>query len=133
VTCENYGGAAITPELVVATMCSGCFATEKGTSSTYTALLTKEDVLNASQQVPTAHSDVKRMVGGGFLDNLKSVFKDVVNNKKEIGAVIKTGLDIHDAYTGKKNNEAARGLIRSFGGARSGGSNSGGSLMSRLK
>ena len=49
VACENWG-ASYQPELVVATMCSGSFATEKGASSTYTALLTKEDVLNASQQ-----------------------------------------------------------------------------------
>ena len=44
---------------------------EKGTSSTYTALLTKQDVLDSLQQVAYAHSEVHRMVGGSFLDNLR--------------------------------------------------------------
>ena len=110
VACENWG-ASYAPELVVCTMNSGSFATEKGTSSTYTALLTKEDVLNASQQEPTAHSDVKRMVGGGFLDSLKSVFKFIANpnTRKQIGSVIRSGMDVHDIYTGNKNgNERGR-------------------------
>ena len=52
VTCANYSAAAVTPELVVIAMNSGSFATERGTSSTYTALLTKEDVLKTSMMGP---------------------------------------------------------------------------------
>ena len=68
ISCENWGAAAFAPEIVIITMNSGSFATERGTSSTYTALLTKEDVLMASQQEPMSHSKAQRMVGGGFLD-----------------------------------------------------------------
>jgi hypothetical protein len=133
VDCENWG-AAYAPELVVCTMNSGSFATERGTSSTYTALLTKEDVLNASQQEPTAHSDVKRMVGGGFLDSLKSVFKWVANpnNRKQIGSIVRSGMDAHDAYTGKSGNDRGRKIVGALGGAM-GGARSGGGLMARLK
>jgi len=133
VACENYG-ETYAPELVVCTMNSGSFATEKGTSST--ALLTKEDVLNASQQEPMAHSDVKRMVGGGFLDSLKSVFKWIANpeNRKQVGSVIRTGMDVHDTYTGKQGHDKGRKILGALGGARTGGGTfSGGNLLSRLK
>ena len=61
-----------TIELVMITMNSGVFVCERGTSSTYTGILTRADVLEASEQDPYTRSDVKRMVGGGFLDMLKS-------------------------------------------------------------
>ena len=152
VDCENWGpvyntttlalgGTAVTPELVVCTMNSGSFATEKGTSSTYTSLLTKTDVLEASNNDAIAHSDVKRMVGSGFLDSLKSVFKFATNpnNLKTAGQVLKTGLDVHDMYSGNKGNALGRsvqgflGSGSNSGGARSGGARSGGGLMARLK
>jgi len=151
VDCENWGpvyntttlalgGTAVTPELVVCTMNSGSFATEKGTSSTYTSLLTKTDVLEASNNDAIAHSDVKRLVGSGFLDSLKSVFKFATNpnNLKTAGQVLKTGLDVHDMYSGNKGNALGRsvqGFLGSgnSGGARSGGARSGGGLMARLK
>ena len=44
VNCSDYLSTAATPELVVCTMNSGCFITERGTSSTYTAMLTKADL-----------------------------------------------------------------------------------------
>jgi hypothetical protein len=62
VNVSNYYGVGVTPELVVCTMNSGCFVTERGTSSTYTAMLTKADVLDASQMEAVSHSEV----GGGF-------------------------------------------------------------------
>ena len=139
INCENYG-AAFTPEIVIITMNSGSFATERGTSSTYTALLTKEDVLAASQQEPVSHSEARRMVGGGFLDGLKSVFRWFGNNHKAIGStlgnVAKTGLAVNDIYNdGKKQhrNDKARAIISTLGGSRSGGSFGGGTLMNRLK
>ena len=133
-------GPAITPEIVIITLNSGSFTTERGTSSTYTALLTKEDVLAASQQEPVSHSDAKRMVGGGFLDGLKSVFRWFGNNHKSIGStlgnVAKTGLAVNDIYNdGRKQhrNDKARAIISTLGGSRSGGSFGGGTLMNRLK
>lgn len=60
-------------ELVVTTMNSGCFVTEKGQSSVYTGLLTKNDVLNANAMEPITMNDFSRMVGGSFWDTLKSI------------------------------------------------------------
>jgi len=60
-------------ELVIITMNSGVFVCEKGTSATYTGVLTKQDVLDASSQTPMSGSMVKRLVGGSFLDKIKSV------------------------------------------------------------
>ncbi|MFM7983688.1 MAG: hypothetical protein ACKPKO_30630, partial [Candidatus Fonsibacter sp.] len=53
-------------------MNSGVFVNERGTSSTFLSLLTKQDVLDTLQQQPYANYEVRRMVGGGFLDNLRS-------------------------------------------------------------
>jgi hypothetical protein len=61
-------------EIVLITMNSGIFCLERGTSSTYTGILTKQDVLDCSAQEPYYKMDVKRMVGGNsFMDSLKSV------------------------------------------------------------
>ena len=59
-------------EIVLITMNSGVFVCERGTSSTYTGILTKQDVLEASQQDHYTHDDVARIVGGGFFGALKS-------------------------------------------------------------
>ena len=45
---------------------------EKGSSSTFIGLLTKSDVLDTLSQEPYSHDQVKRLVGGSFLDSLKS-------------------------------------------------------------
>ena len=75
----NQTGATISAvEVVLITMNSGLFSCERGTSSTYSGILTKQDVLDASQQEPYFQSDVKRLVGGGFLDTLKSVIGKVL-------------------------------------------------------
>ncbi|MFM7981230.1 MAG: hypothetical protein ACKPKO_18135, partial [Candidatus Fonsibacter sp.] len=54
------------------TMNSGVVVNERGTSSTFLSLLTKRDVLDTVQQQPYTNYEVRRMVGGGFLDNLRS-------------------------------------------------------------
>ncbi|MFM7988399.1 MAG: major capsid protein V20 domain-containing protein, partial [Candidatus Fonsibacter sp.] len=53
-------------ELVIMVMNSGVFVNERGTSSTFIGLLTKQDVLDALQQQPYNSNEVRRMVGGGF-------------------------------------------------------------------
>ena len=60
-------------ELILIPMNSGIFVNERGTSSVYTGLLTKQDVLQTStEQAHYSHGTVKRMIGGGFLNSLKS-------------------------------------------------------------
>ncbi|MFM7988404.1 MAG: major capsid protein V20 domain-containing protein, partial [Candidatus Fonsibacter sp.] len=69
---QNEKWAANSYELVIMTLTSGAFANERGTSSTFLSLLTKQDVLYALQQQPYSNCKVRRMVGGGFLDNSRS-------------------------------------------------------------
>ena len=59
-------------ELVIMVMNSGVFVNERGTSSTFLGLLTKQDVLDSLQQQPYNNNEVRRIVGGGFLDNIRS-------------------------------------------------------------
>lgn len=72
-------------EAVVIWINSGLFVTERGVSQAYTnGLLSREDVLQASQMEPYFEVDVKRLVGGGFLDSLKSVMSKVAPIAKGI-------------------------------------------------
>jgi hypothetical protein len=60
-------------ELVIIPVNSGVYAIERGVANLYTGLLTKSDVLEASEgQEPYTKATVRRMIGGGFLDTLES-------------------------------------------------------------
>ena len=59
-------------ELVIIPLNSGVFVNERGTSSTFLSLLTNQDVLDSLQQQPYANYEVRRTVGGGFLDDMRS-------------------------------------------------------------
>jgi hypothetical protein len=72
-TFENYALKEETMKIVAITMNSGVFVTEKGQSSVYTGLLTKQDVLEASSMEPITQGKFRRMVGGSFWDTLKSI------------------------------------------------------------
>lgn len=69
-TVNNNTGADINSgnqyELVIITMNSGVFVCERGTSATYTAVLTKQDVLDASQDESArmSYSSARRLIGG---------------------------------------------------------------------
>jgi hypothetical protein len=79
------GGYDNNVEAVLITMNSGVFVCERGTSSTYTGILTKQDVLEASQQDHYTHDDVGRMIGGGFFDKIKSGFSKLASKGMEYG------------------------------------------------
>jgi len=119
-TVANQFPYAISPEIVMITMNSGLFVNERGTSSTYTGILTKQDVLEASAQQPMFQSSVKRLVGGGFLDSLKSV----------AGAVLPHVLKLGKEQLGKMEHPIAKGLSGALGalgyGASGGGQSGGG-------
>jgi len=94
--CQNAGPYDLNPlagddetggnnlDLVLITMNSGVFVCERGTSSTYTGILTKQDVLEASQQEHYTHNDVKRLVGGGIFDMIKSGVSKLASKGKEM-------------------------------------------------
>jgi hypothetical protein len=132
-TCKNYSGVAISAEIVCLAVNSGLFITEKGSSSVYTSLLTKQDVLDASMQEPISRNDVRRMVGGGFLDSLKSAWRYLTSNGR-LGKIANTALNVHDIYKGAPTSGSVKGreIVKALGGARSGGAMSGG-LSSRLR
>ncbi|MFM7978763.1 MAG: hypothetical protein ACKPKO_05555, partial [Candidatus Fonsibacter sp.] len=69
---QNDDWAGRDYELVIMVMNSGVFVNERGTSSTFIGLLTKQDVLDALQQQPYNNNEVRRVVGGGFLYNIRS-------------------------------------------------------------
>jgi len=74
----NQSGVTISPDLVLITVNSGVFVTERGQSSVYTGILTKQDVLDASQQEPYSQMMIKRKVGGGLHDGGKALPKRIL-------------------------------------------------------
>jgi hypothetical protein len=82
----GYSIAAGQLECVLITMNSGVFVCERGTSSTYTGILTKQDVLEASQQAHYTHDDVARLVGGfDFMNMIKSGVRKLAPMAKNLG------------------------------------------------
>jgi hypothetical protein len=126
--CINQSASAVaTQELVIITMNSGCFICERGASSTFTGLLTKSDVLEVSQQAPYFQSDVRRLVGGGWFDTLKSI----------IGRVLPVLAPLGKQFLEKQGplGQTASKVISALGYGQSGGGQSGGKknkLMERM-
>jgi hypothetical protein len=111
-------------EIVVITMNSGIFVCNRGTCATYTGILTKSDVMEASTQEAYSKSDVKRMVGGGFLDTLKSVAGKVM---PKLPGLLKTGLSMVNNPYAQKGADVLGALGAGHsGGGYSGGGGSGG-------
>lgn len=131
----NYSPTAIADgqyELCVITMNSGIFATEKGSSSVYTGLLNKEQVLATSTQEPITYNDFNRMVGGSFWDTLKSIgskvwkgIKTVLPYATKVANVVAPALGPYGAPIATGLNVANR-LVS--GGAMSAGVMDGGAM-----
>ena len=119
-----------TIEMVMITMNSGVFVVERGTSSTYTGILTRADVLEASEQDAYTRSDVKRLVGGGFLDMLKSGVSKLAPLAKAIAPMVAPHAKEWLNSKGALGQLASHG-IGAMGYGRSGG-DSGGSSGGRL-
>ena len=62
-------------------MNSGVFVCDLGTSSIYEGLLSKQDVLDASQQSPYSRHDVERLIGGSIHDKIKSTIGHIMHKK----------------------------------------------------
>jgi hypothetical protein len=113
-------------ELVLITLNSGVLVTERGSTSIFTAVLDKQTVLDASQKEAYAGSDVKRMVGGGFLDSLKSVASKVLPRALPVAKALLGQVDNKYAKAGADVLGALGYGMAGAGG--SGGGRSGGKL-----
>lgn len=116
-------------EIVLITVNSGLFATERGTSSSYTGLLTRNTVLDASTKEAHSDKDMRRMVGGGFLDSLKSVIKKASPYLPAVAGIAKHGLSM----SGHPMAQTASSALGNLGYGRSGGGMSGGGVSGGRK
>ena len=90
-------------ELVIIPINSGCFVNERGASSTFISLLTKQDVLSSLEQQPYSTFEVKRMVGGSsFMSNLRNHSGNIWQKVKDSGV-------LHQMGTAAKNVMATTG------------------------
>lgn len=105
--------AANSYELVIIPMNSGVFVNERGTSSTFLSLLTKQDVLDALQQQPYSNYEIRRMVGGGFLDSVKSALGWVKGKLPMVRGVLE---NIQNPYA-----QTGANVLKTLGYGQSGG------------
>jgi uncharacterized membrane protein YgcG len=124
---ENYSNEAFQPndlEICLITMNSGVFVLERGTSQTYTAILSRSDVLSAKSQPGMSHSDVKRLVGGGWDD----IMKTIKNVAGVVGQVAPMAQQALGAF-----GYGSSGAGTSGGGTSGGGTSGGGMSGGRVK
>jgi len=127
---ENYSNqsfAANDLEICLITMNSGVFVLERGTSQTYTAILSRSDVLSAKSQPGMSGSDVKRLVGGGWED----IMKTIKNVAGVVGQVAPLAQQAIGAFGYGQSGGGQSGGGQS-GGGQSGGGASGGRLKKHL-
>jgi len=125
---RNQTAEAIAPEVVIITKNSGVWVNERGTSQVYTGLLTKSDVLEATTQDAMSMKEVDRMVGGGFLDNLKSIGRMVAPIAKDL---LTQSSNPYAKTAGQFLGNVGYG--RSGAGQSGAGASGAGKLQSRLK
>ena len=89
----NQGASSVVPELVIIPFYSGVFSTQQGTSSTYTNVLSRSDIMAALEQAPVSMTQYNRMLGSGLWDSIKSaarwIHKQLPQAKKLIQDHIK--------------------------------------------
>jgi uncharacterized membrane protein YgcG len=124
---ENYSNEAFAIndlEICLITMNSGVFVLERGTSQTYTAILSRSDVLSAKSQPGMSGSDVKRLVGGGWDDIMKTI-KNVAGVVGQVAPMAQQALGAFGYGTS--------GGGTSGGGTSGGGTSGGGTSGGRVK
>jgi len=131
----NQTEADIAPEILLVCINSGLFVSYSGSSSIYSGILSKSDVINCKMnEEPVSETDIRRLVGHGFLDKLKRLPSSVVNfigqNHKLLGSLAKKGLNTYlpDNKYAKMGSQGLAMLGYGEGAGDSGGSRSGGAL-----
>lgn len=131
----NQTKGAIAPELLMVCVNSGLFVSYSGSSSIYSGILSKSDVINCKMnEEPVSETDIRRLVGHGFMDKLKKMPSSVVSfikqHHKALGSLAKQGL------SQVPDNEYAKMGVKGLsllGYGDSGGSRSGGALRKYTK
>jgi hypothetical protein len=129
---ENYSNEAFAVndlEICLITMNSGVFVLERGTSQTYTAILSRSDVLSAKSQPGMSGSDVKRLVGGGWDD----IMKTIKNVAGVVGQVAPMAQQALGAFGYGASGGGTSGGGTSGGGTSGGGTSGGGTSGGRVK
>lgn len=129
---ENYSNEAFVAndlEICLITMNSGVFVLERGTSQTYTAILSRSDVLSAKSQPGMSGSDVKRLVGGGWDDIMKTI-KNVAGVAGQVAPMVSSALGSFGYGT---SGGGTSGGGTSGGGTSGGGTSGGGMSGGRVK
>jgi hypothetical protein len=104
--------AAGTTELVIIPINSGVFVKERGTSSTFLSLLTKQDVLSSIGQPGYTKHEVGRMVGGSsFGDKIHSALRWLGQKAHQLAPMAKSAL----AMSGNPNAQAAAAGLQTLG------------------
>jgi hypothetical protein len=85
VTYENNSGTAFNVEVLTILSHSGIIVNENGSSQTFVGVLSRGDVLDATAQEESfSEGDVKRLVGSGFFDSLKSGLSKLAEYAKPV-------------------------------------------------
>ena len=104
--------AAGTTELVIIPINSGVFVNERGTSSTFLSLLTKQDVLSSIGQPGYTKHEVGRMVGGSsFGDRIHSALRWLGQKAHQLAPMAKSAL----AMSGNPYAQAAAAGLQTLG------------------
>lgn len=134
VTVKNTSAAAVTPVLYVVTVNSGLFVSAGGSSQIVKGLLTEADVIGAEIAPTPGHTDLRRIVGGGFLSSLGSILsrvKDAYHHTKPVVSAIKAALP--ESGTAGKIKEALGSVGYGMaGGAAAGAGLTGGRAAKKL-
>lgn len=117
---KNPSNGDINPadyQLVVIPMNSGVFVTNAGVSITYTAILSKEKVLQTSESNVYSEGDVQRLIGGSFWGTLKNIASSVKDVAMPLASIAKPIL----ASMPNPQAQAASGVLGALGAGTSGG------------
>lgn len=111
--------AGVVPELVCITINSGVFVINAGgTSQIFTAILNKSSVLDTVETEPVHQQHIERLVGGGWLDKLKSFGEKVMPMVKKYAPLLRE--HVLEKSDNKYAQDAGR-IMKAVGYGKSGG------------
>lgn len=118
----NPSNTAFAGQLIIGVLNLGLQINSKGSTSYFTALLKKDDVLQANEM--DGHNELNRMVGGAFFDNLKTVVKKAMQASPQVVNAI--------CDVAQKIAPVAKGVADAMGSGVAGAGKTGG-MKYRLK